>query len=85
MPKHISYKTSGTCSKEINIKIKNEIIESVEFRGGCPGNLIGIKRLVEGRSVDEVISCVEGVKCGSRSTSCPDQLANALKSYREAG
>lgn len=80
----MNYKTSGVCSKEIQFEIdNNNIIQSVDFVGGCSGNTQGISKLVEGMSVDEVITRLEGVKCGFRSTSCPDQLAQALKAYSE--
>ncbi|MDD5934555.1 MAG: TIGR03905 family TSCPD domain-containing protein [Clostridiales bacterium] len=79
----MKYKTSGVCSREINFEIDNvngeEIIRSVEFIGGCNGNLKGIGKLVEGMKVDDVIARLEGVCCGMKSTSCPDQLAKALK------
>lgn len=74
------YKTKGVCSREIHIEIEDNIIKSVDFIGGCDGNTNGISKLVAGMSVDEVIKKLEGVKCGFKSTSCPDQLANALKS-----
>lgn len=77
----MNYKTSGVCSKEIEFEIENNIIKSVNFIGGCSGNTQGISKLVEGMSVDEVIKRLEGVKCGYRPTSCPDQLAKALKAY----
>lgn len=82
----MKYKTSGVCSKEINFEIENvngdQIVRSVSFVGGCNGNLQGIGHLVEGMKVDEVISRLEGVRCGMKSTSCPDQLAKALKEAR---
>lgn len=77
----MNYKTSGVCSKEIEFEIENNIIKSVTFVGGCSGNTQGISKLVEGMSVEEVIKKLEGVKCGYRPTSCPDQLAKALKAY----
>lgn len=79
----MNYKTSGVCSKEIQFEIEDNIIKSVNFVGGCSGNTQGISKLVEGMSVNEVINRLEGVKCGFRSTSCPDQLAQALKAYSE--
>lgn len=79
----MNYKTSGVCSKEIQFEIVDNIIKSVNFVGGCSGNTQGISKLVEGMSVDEVINRLEGVKCGFRSTSCPDQLAQALKAYSQ--
>ena len=80
---YISYSTQGTCSRQIDIEInENNIIESVKFTGGCSGNTQGVAALVAGMSVDEAIKRLEGIKCGPRPTSCPDQLANALKSFK---
>ncbi|KAB1438625.1 TIGR03905 family TSCPD domain-containing protein [Candidatus Galacturonibacter soehngenii] len=73
------YKTSGVCTREINLEIEDSVIKSVEFVGGCAGNTQGVARLVEGMNVNEAIKRLEGIKCGSRSTSCPDQLALALR------
>lgn len=70
---------SGTCCKEAEITVENNIITSVEFKGGCPGNLLGIKKLVENRSIEEVVKEIEGIPCRDKDTSCPDQLAKALK------
>ncbi|WFD11225.1 TIGR03905 family TSCPD domain-containing protein [Tepidibacter hydrothermalis] len=77
------FKTSGVCSKEIRFEIEDDIIKSVEFVGGCPGNLIGIKSLVEGSTVDEVIEKLKGIPCGVKSTSCPDQFTKALELYKK--
>lgn len=74
-----SYKTEGTCSQQINFELENGVIKSVEFIGGCPGNLQGITNLVTGMKAEDVISRCEGVQCGYKPTSCPDQLARALK------
>ena len=73
------YKTSGTCSKEIVFEVEDGIIKSCKFLGGCPGNTKGVATLCVGRSVTEVIKLLEGITCGPRPTSCPDQLAKALK------
>ena len=73
------YKTKGTCSQRILFEIEEGKVKNVQFLGGCNGNLKGIGALVEGMDVQDVISCVEGIKCGMKSTSCPDQLAQALK------
>ena len=75
----MDYKTHGVCSQNISFDIKDHKVYNVHFTGGCHGNLQGIGKLVEGMDVDEVISRVEGIKCGPKSTSCPDQLARALK------
>lgn len=74
-----TYTTSGTCSKEIYIEVEDGIIKEVKFLGGCPGNTQGVAKLCIGRSVNEVIDLLEGIKCGMRPTSCPDQLSKALK------
>ena len=74
-----TYKTKGTCSQMINFEVEDNKVKNVQFFGGCNGNLKGIAALVEGMDIDEVITRVEGVKCGMKSTSCPDQLAQALK------
>jgi len=79
-----SYKTRGTCSQQITFEIKENKLYNVRFYGGCNGNLKGISALVEGMDVDEVIRRVEGVRCGLKSTSCPDQLAQALKAAQSA-
>ena len=73
------YKTSGVCARSIEIDIEDGIINSVEFEGGCPGNITGLTALVTGMSVESVIDKLEGIKCGYKPTSCPDQLAKALR------
>lgn len=73
------YKTKGTCSQRIFFEIEDGKVKNVQFVGGCNGNLKGIAALVEGMSAEEVISRVEGIRCGMKGTSCPDQLAKALK------
>lgn len=80
----MTYKTSGVCSREIRFEIdeENETVTSVQFVGGCNGNAGGISRLVEGMRVDEVIKRLEGIPCDFKTTSCPDQLAKALKKWR---
>lgn len=77
------YKTRGTCSREISFEVEEGKLKNVQFYGGCNGNLKGIAALVEGMDVDEVISRVEGIRCGMKSTSCPDQLAQALKQVKD--
>lgn len=77
-----NYKTKGTCSREISFTVEDGKVRNVAFYGGCNGNLKGIAALVEGMDIDEVITRVEGIKCGMKSTSCPDQLAQALKSAK---
>jgi uncharacterized protein (TIGR03905 family) len=75
----ISYKTKGVCSRSILIDVEDNIVKKVQFEGGCNGNTKGIAALVEGMPVDEVIARLEGIKCGFKGTSCPAQLAEALK------
>ena len=74
-----TYKTSGTCSRQIDFSVENGIITDVHSTGGCNGNTQGVAKLCIGRKVEEVIQLLEGIKCGYRPTSCPDQLAKALK------
>ncbi|MCM1226513.1 MAG: TIGR03905 family TSCPD domain-containing protein [Clostridium sp.] len=75
----ITYTPKGVCSKQIIIEIEDDIIKSVKYIGGCNGNLQGIGALVKGMKVEDVIAKLDGIKCGMKNTSCPDQLANALK------
>lgn len=76
----ITFKTQGVCAKNINFEVVDNKVKSVSFEGGCNGNLQGISKLVEGMDVNEVISRLKGIKCGTKKTSCPDQLATALES-----
>ena len=76
------YKTKGTCSQRIYFEIEDGKLKNVSFFGGCNGNLKGISSLVEGMDVDDVIAKLEGTTCGFKSTSCPDQLAQALKAAK---
>lgn len=78
------YKTKGTCSQRILFEIEDNKLHNVQYIGGCNGNLKGIGSLVEGMDVDEVIARLEGTTCGFKSTSCPDQLAQALKQAKHA-
>lgn len=73
------YKPTGVCSKEINIELDGDVIKSVKFTGGCSGNTQGVAALIAGMKVSDAISRLEGIRCGIRETSCPDQLAKALK------
>ena len=83
--KHIQYETQGTCSKLIDVTAdENDIIQQVFFLGGCNGNLQGISTLVRGQKIDEVVSKLSGMRCGVKRTSCPDQLAEALKKLKAA-
>ena len=77
------YKTKGTCSQRIIFEITDNKVHDVEFIGGCNGNLQGICKLVEGMDIDEVINRIDGIHCGMKPTSCPDQLATALKQAKK--
>lgn len=77
------YKTKGTCSQHILFEIEDNKLKNVQFLGGCNGNLKGIGSLVEGMDIDDVIARVDGIHCGMKATSCPDQLAQALKQAKE--
>lgn len=77
-----TYKTNGVCSRSIDIEIENDTIVSVNYQGGCNGNLKGIGSLVAGMKVDDVIERLSDIKCGFKNTSCPAQLALALKEYK---
>ena len=78
------YKTFGTCSREINFEVVDNKLTNVSFLGGCNGNLQGISALVKGMLVDEAIDRLKGIRCGFKNTSCPDQLATALESMKNA-
>ncbi len=80
----MTYKTQGVCSREISFEVEDNKLKNVRFVGGCSGNTQGVSRLVEGMDIDEVIARTEGIHCGFRPTSCPDQLARALRSYKAA-
>ena len=77
------YQTKGVCSTSIDIEVEDGVIKFVEFFGGCNGNLQGISALVEGMKVDDAISRLKGIRCGFKTTSCPDQLARALEQIKE--
>ena len=76
------YKTKGVCATSIEFDVEDDIITSLRFTGGCNGNLQGISQLVVGMKVNDVIAKLEGLHCGFKNTSCPDQLATALKQYQ---
>ncbi len=80
----MQYKTKGTCSSMIDIEVEGDIVKSVAFTGGCNGNLKRISSLVKGHKIDDVISRLQGIKCGFKETSCPDQLAQALLQIKNA-
>ena len=77
-----TYKTNGVCSRSIDIEVEDNIVKSVSYFGGCNGNLKGIGELVKGMEIDDVIERLEDIKCGFKNTSCPAQLAEALKKYK---
>jgi uncharacterized protein (TIGR03905 family) len=79
-----TFKTKGTCAQMISFDVEDNKLSNVQFYGGCNGNLKGIGSLVEGMNIDDVISRLEGIKCGMKQTSCPDQLAAALKAVKNA-
>lgn len=82
--KHIQYQTQGTCSVLIDVTSdENNIIQNVAFLGGCDGNLQGICRLVKGQKIDDVIAKLDGISCGGKPTSCPDQLCRALEQLKK--
>lgn len=83
--KSFSYKTRGTCSREIRFDLDGNKVRNVQFVFGCMGNTDGISKLVEGMDVDEVISRLKGIDCNGRGTSCPDQLAKALICAKNEG
>lgn len=82
-PEVIEYKTHGTCSQLIQVAILDDKIVDAQFFGGCNGNLKGIRSLITGMMVDEVIKRLQGITCGARPTSCPDQLAKCLVEYKQ--
>lgn len=77
----VTYKPKGVCSSSMTFYIEDDIVQHVEIKGGCDGNLKGISKLLEGMKVEEVISRLEGIRCGFKKTSCPDQMSIALKEY----
>lgn len=79
----MNYTPKGVCSTNIAIDVDGDTIKSVQFTGGCNGNLQGIGRLVAGMNIDEAIGKLEGIRCGFKSTSCPDQLSKALREIKE--
>lgn len=77
----IQYQTTGVCCRIMQLKIEDGIIKDAEFLGGCNGNLQGIKSLIKGMRIEDVISKLKGIRCGDKNTSCPDQLATCLMAY----
>ena len=79
----MQYRPMGVCSRQINVELDGDTIKSVEFCRRCAGNTMGISHLVKGMNVDEAIERIEGIRCGNKPTSCPDQLAKALRAAKE--
>lgn len=78
-----SYKTNGTCARQIDFEVENGVVKEVSFQGGCNGNLKGISALCVGMNINDVIERLGGIKCGFKSTSCPDQFAKALSQIKD--
>ena len=83
--KYFEYNPSGVCSKKMKFEIDHNIIKNIEIIGGCSGNSLGIISLCKDQSIDTIIEKLKGIKCGFKTTSCPDQLARALENYKEEG
>ena len=77
------YMPKGVCSMQMIFEIENNIIKKLKIIGGCPGNTVGVSKLVDGRNIDEVIEMLKGIPCGIKGTSCPDQVARALEEYKK--
>ena len=84
MKKHIEYKTKGTCSRMVILDIEDDVVVDCSFVGGCAGNTTGVAALVKGMKTTEVVERLKGIKCGFKSTSCPDQLAKAIEEAIES-
>lgn len=80
----IRYQTQGTCCQMMEVALQDNIVVDAQFYGGCNGNLQGIKSLIKGMNVDDVIAKLQGIRCGSKLTSCPDQLAKCLIEYKQS-
>lgn len=78
---HITYKTQGVCSRQIDIDIEDGVIVKAQYTGGCSGNTQGVTALIAGMTVEEAIKRLKGIHCGPRPTSCPDQMSRALEEY----
>lgn len=82
MEKYV-YSPKGVCSSKMEFSIENNIIKDVRIIGGCPGNSLGVSQLIKDKNIDDVINKLSGIKCGFKSTSCPDQIAEGLREYKE--
>lgn len=80
-----TYKTKGTCSRELHFEMEGDQVLNLEVIGGCAGNLIGISRIVKNKKIDEIVEAFKDVECGNKGTSCPDQIAKALLAYQSRG
>lgn len=81
---NFTYQPKGTCSRQIDLEIEDGVIRSCKFTGGCQGNTQGLCALIQGQPVDVIIDRLSGIQCGMRGTSCPDQLAKALRAAKQA-
>lgn len=79
------YVPSGVCSRKYTFEIEDNIVKSCKIEGGCPGNLLGISRIIVGMPIDDIVEDFKGVKCGNKDTSCPDQIATALEKFKDHG
>ncbi len=77
------YKPEGVCSYEMIFEIEGDIVKSLKIIGGCPGNTVGVSKLIENKKIDDIIKMLKGINCGSKGTSCPDQIARALEKYKK--
>ncbi len=77
------YEPEGVCSYEMIFEIEGDIVKSLKIIGGCPGNTVGVSKLIENKKIDDIIKMLKGIDCGSRGTSCPDQIAKALEEYKK--
>ena len=82
MEQTLEFIPHGVCSRKITVVYDGDTVKSIAFTGGCPGNTQGVAKLAAGRKIDELIAILDGVQCGSKGTSCPDQLAQALKQIK---
>ena len=77
------YEPEGVCSYEMIFEIGGDVVKSLKIIGGCPGNTVGVSKLIENKKIDDIIKMLKGINCGSRGTSCPDQIARALEEYKK--
>lgn len=78
------YKPEGVCSSELIFRIEDNTVKELKIVGGCPGNTVGVSKLIQNKSIDEIISILKGIQCGYKGTSCPDQVAQALIKYKSS-